>query len=102
MSEQQRCQCGAVRGKGDFCQYCGADIRTNFERKIDKVVEVSKPALQQVKSVAKVGLIIWIIVSIVSLVIFGFVIFFIVGGISNMPGLSIRVIQGFQMLLQTT
>ena len=96
----QRCQCGAARGKGDFCQYCGADIRTGFERNVDKIVEVSKPAIAQVKSVAKTGLIVGIIMAVVAVVVFGIIITVI---ITKGLGLDFRVLdQGFQKLLQTT
>jgi len=93
----QRCQCGAARGKGDFCQYCGADIRTGFERNVDKIVEVSKPAMQQVKSVARTGLIFGIIVAVFAFIVFGVVVFFIIKGISS-TGLEFKGVQMFQKL----
>ena len=38
------CQCGAVL-QGSHCEYCGADYRTDFERKVDKLTDVGKKIL---------------------------------------------------------
>lgn len=100
----ERCQCGAVAKGGSFCQYCGADHRTSFERNVDRVTEATKPALEQVKTTARtvfrLVLIIGIIIAVIMLVIVvGAIIYVIKNGV---PELNFKLCQALPKLLQTT
>lgn len=71
--EKTKCPtCGANTDGKPFCSYCGADVRTDYERKVDKTSEMTSKAFGNIKPFAKRIFIVWGIVA--TLMISGFII----------------------------